>query len=896
VIALWSGCATDPGPPETAQDPIDAPAVVSKDPSAAWSSQVQAAIAAGEYAPQRDGAGFRVTNRAQDLRGRFGERGLAVTTRAGAGEVRLSLAAWGREGGLTVAEAVAATEGPCVAAGLVDVSGACVRQVTYTRPGLTEWWENGADGLEQGFTVTARPGGVGDLVFDLAVTGAEVSVAGDEATLRRPSGDPLRFGNLAAWDETGRSLPSWMEETSTGLRLVVDDTGAVGVVTVDPLLTTAGWTSEVNQTGANFGNVVAHAGDVNGDGFGDVVVGARSYDGGEVNEGRAYVFLGSASGLSSTAAWTAESNQAEAQFGFSAASAGDVNGDGFGDVVVGALTYSNGESGEGRVYVYLGSAAGLATTAAWTAESNQVNGNYGHTVSSAGDVNRDGYGDLVLGVPSLDNGAADEGLALVYLGSASGLAATPAWSAESDQATANFGWTACSAGDVNGDGYGDLVVGAPAFDNGQVDEGRAYVYLGNASGLAATAAWTIESNQPGARYGHSAAAAGDVNADGYGDVVVGAPFYDNGNTDEGQAYLYVGRASGLSTSPLWIAEPQQDGAGFGHAVASAGDVNGDGFADLVIGAISYDGGQTDEGRAYVYLSAGIAPATTASWTVESNQAGANFGWSVSAGGDVNGDGYGDVLIGAPFFDNGDLDEGRVSVFHGSASIPATSWAWSYELHQIEAHFGSKVASAGDVNGDGYDDVLVGAGDYDNGEVDEGRVMLFSGTANGLGGLSWTVESNQASAYFGNEVASAGDVNGDGYDDIVIGAEYYDNGHSQEGAAFVYLGGPSGPSTTPSWSTEGNNYNDRLGRAARSAGDVNGDGYDDLIVGTPQATNVDIPGDDEGRVDVFLGGPDGLSSTSSWRVYGQQADIWFGAAASSAGDVNGDGYGDVVVKA
>src|SRR6185436_18950919 len=117
---------------------------------------------------------------------------------------------------------------------------------------------------------------------------------------------------------------------------------------------------------------------------------------------------------------------------------------------------------------------------------------------TAGDVNGDGYADVIVGASLYDNGQTDEGKAFVYLGSAAGLASTPAWSAESDQAFAHFGVSVGTAGDVNGDGYADVIVGADMYDNGQTNEGRAYVYLGSASGLSLTAAWTAESDQASA--------------------------------------------------------------------------------------------------------------------------------------------------------------------------------------------------------------------------------------------------------------------------------------------------------------------------------------------------------------------------------------------------------------
>ncbi|MDP2316709.1 MAG: hypothetical protein Q8P41_27690, partial [Pseudomonadota bacterium] len=120
-------------------------------PTASWSADAQEGIAAGEYAPQAEGDTFRVTNRAQDLRATFGSDGLAVSSRTGAGEVGLSLRAWGREDALIAAETPSPEEGDCLSGGAVDAFGDCLRRVDYARPGLVEWWENRPEGLEQGF-------------------------------------------------------------------------------------------------------------------------------------------------------------------------------------------------------------------------------------------------------------------------------------------------------------------------------------------------------------------------------------------------------------------------------------------------------------------------------------------------------------------------------------------------------------------------------------------------------------------------------------------------------------------------------------------------------------------------------------------------------------------------
>ena len=456
---------------------------------------------------------------------------------------------------------------------------------------------------------------------------------------------------------------------------------------VDPLMTSPAWTAEPDQVGALFGFSVATAGDVNGDGYSDVIVGALGYDNGQDIEGRAFVYLGSAAGLSTTAAWTAESDQANAQFGHSVATAGDVNGDGFSDVIVGSYIYDNGESNEGRAYVYHGSAGGLSTTAAWIVEGEQAGANFGFSVATAGDVNGDGFSDLIVGAWSYGNGQGSEGRAYVYHGSVAGLATAAAWTTESNQVGAFFGVSVATAGDVNGDGFSDVIVGAYGYDNGQNDEGRAFVYHGSAAGLSTTAAWSAESNQVSAFFGRTVSTAGDVNGDGFSDIAVAANLFDNGQSDEGRVFVYHGSVGGLSTTAARTVEGNQMNAQFGVSVATAGDVNGDGYADLIVGAHTYDSAQVDEGQAFVYQGSASGLSTTASWTAEGNQINAQFGVSVATAGDVNGDGFSDVIVGAWTYDNGHADEGRAFVYLGSAAGLATTAAWTVESDQTLASLG-----------------------------------------------------------------------------------------------------------------------------------------------------------------------------------------------------------------
>lgn len=430
-------------------------------------------------------------------------------------------------------------------------------------------------------------------------------------------------------------------------------------------------------------------------------------------------------------AWTAESNQSSAWFGVSVGSAGDVNGDGYADVVVGANFFDNGEVEEGRAFVYHGTANGLEPSPAWTAESDQVNAQFAVSVAGAGDVNGDGFSDVIIGAYGYDNGQDAEGRVYVYLGSKTGLESSAGWVIEGDQAGAELGWSVACAGDVNDDGYADVIVGAGGFDNPQPNEGRAYLYLGSASGLGVAPAWTVESDQPNAFLGNSVAGAGDINGDGYSDVIVGAYLHSDGEFQEGRALVFHGSSSGLASSAAWAAESNQVQSYFGNSVSGAGDVNGDGYADVIVGAWSYDNGQVDEGRAYVYLGSSSGLGTSAAWTAEGEQPEAFFGASVASAGDVDEDGYSDVIIGAFRYHNGEADEGQSSVYHGSATGLSPAAAWAAESDQSGAQFGVSVGGAGDVNNDGYADVIVGAWGYDGGQVDEGRAYAYLGGAGGL---------------------------------------------------------------------------------------------------------------------------------------------------------------------
>ncbi len=395
-------------------------------------------------------------------------------------------------------------------------------------------------------------------------------------------------------------------------------------------------------------------------------------------------------------------------------------------------------------------------------------------------------------------------------------------------------------------------------------------------------------------YGYAVSTAGDVDGDGYDDVIVGAPIHQLTVNTEGAAFVFTGTAGGLGNTPAWSAGGGESGARFGAAVGSAGDVDGDGYDDVIVGAFAY--GKPAVGRVVVFYGSPGGLSDTPDWSMDGEQVDAQWGVAVGTAGDVDGDGYDEVIIGANQYDQDHEQEGRVYLLSGSPGglTTTTALSWTYSGAQAGALLGSAVGWAGDVNGDGYDDVVVGAPGYDRETADEGAVYLFTGSPDGLGSTpAWTVYGGQAGAGFGSAVGSAGDVNDDGYDDVVVGAPDYDGAQTGSGGAFLFYGSAAGLAATAGWTFFGDQEYGRLGATVGAAGDVNGNGYDDVVVGAPEMT---MNYSHEGVVLLFCGAAGGLSSAPCWSAGGGKADTGFGFSVGTAGDVNGDAAADVVVGA
>ena len=675
----------------------------------------------------------------------------------------------------------------------------------------------------------------------------------------------------------------WAVAVTVAVLLVPAVVGAAPLMSTSPVAQIQG-----DQGLSGFGEAAITAGDVNGDGFSDLIVGASSYDNGQNNEGQVRFYLGSASGIATTPQMKWEPDLANAFFGRSVTCLGDVTGDGFDDLAIGAPNY--GASVDGAVFFYKGGASGPSAGANRTILGDSNNGNFGVSIAAAGDVNNDGFQDLLVGGSSFSNGQTTEGRALLFLASGGTLSTSPAWQVEGNQAHALFGDTVAGAGDVNGDGFDDLLVGAPRWNNGESSEGKAFLYLGSASGGTTIPAWQLEGNQVSANLGTALAAAGDVNGDGYADFLVGSSRYDNGNTDEGRVYLFLGSPGTISTSPARTFEGNADNAAFGASVGTAGDVNGDGFADFVIGATGIAAGGVNRGRVQLYLGSATLP-TAPAFTYDGPQDSDGFGAQAITAGDTNGDGFSDLVIGATSYDGTVVDAGAVFLYRGAAAPPSASPQFGVDGEDNGDLNGAGLAIIGDVNGDGFDDALVNAVREAVPGRRDGVVRLYKGSEAGLDASSaqefLSPIQIDAGGNWGFQVARAGDVNGDGLDDFLI-SDYLENSNGSGGLAVLYAGSSGTPQPIRSWTGA---LTELLG-GSMTSGDFDGDGFFDVVLSSP---GYDGAFSSEGRVRVYNGGPSGPDGFADWELHGASQDQFFGNLVSRAGDVNADGYDDLLVR-
>ena len=422
------------------------------------------------------------------------------------------------------------------------------------------------------------------------------------------------------------------------------------------------------------------------------------------------------------------------------------------------ITIHPGSALAGAAIVVLAPAT-LGQSVLYTFNGDSADDDFGISVRAAGDVNGDGFADIIVGARQDDNNGTDAGSARVF----SGADGSILYTFDGDSAEDSFGRSVGGADDVNGDGFDDLIVGAYGDDNNGTDSGSARVF----SGVDGSILYTFDGDSAGDNFGTSVSGAGDVNGDGLDDLIVGANLDDNNGSNSGSARVF----SGADGSVLYTFDGDSADDWFGASVSGAGDVDGDGFADLIVGARGDKDSEPGWARVFSGFDGGVL------YTFHGDP-GAQLGNSVSGAGDVNGDGFDDVIVGAHQTEvNGIYHAGRACVFSGVDG----STLYTFEGDSFDDHFGSSVGGAGDVDGDGYADLIVGAFNDDYNGTDSGSAWIFSGVD---GGTLYRFDGDSADDLLGHGVSGA-DVDGDGYADLMVGAVR--GGANDGGYARVFSG-------------------------------------------------------------------------------------------------------------
>ncbi|MCP4964672.1 MAG: hypothetical protein GY926_05510, partial [bacterium] len=689
------------------------------------------------------------------------------------------------------------------------------------------------------------------------------------------------------------------------------------VATEQKISDTVGGLTAVLDSTDYFGYSTASIGDVDGDGIVDITVGAYRDDDGGSDRGAAYVLFLNADGtvkaeqkISSTTGGLTGPLDDSDWFGSSVAGVGDVDGDGIPDITIGAYTDDDGGTDRGAVYVLLLNADGTvkaeqkisSTTGGLTGSLGNSDW-FGRSVAGVGDLDGDGIPDIAVGANGDDDGGSARGAVYVLFLNADGTVkaeqkiSSTAGGLTGPLTNSDYiGRSVAGVGDLDGDGIVDIAVGAYGDDDGGSLRGAVYVLFLNADGTI-KAEQKISSTTGGLtgpladsdRFGTSVTGVGDLDSDGIIDMVVGASNGDDGGSDRGAVYVLFLNADGtvkaeqaISSVTGGLTGPLDNSDQFGGSVAGVGDLDGDGTVGLIVGAYQDDDGGSGRGAVYVLDLA--APCA-----------------------DSDSDGLWDCREDA----NTDLDSDPATTPGPDTDGDTTP---NYLDADDDGDGALTSAENADPNSDGdprdaLDSDWDGEPDYLDPPItvaSDGTVATEQKISDIAGGLTAVLDDAD---YFGESVASIGDVDGDGIVDIAVGTRSDDDGSPTQnrGAVYVLFMNADGTvkaeqkiSDTAGGLAANLDDGDRFGMSVAGIGDLNGDGIADIAVGAYQD---DDGSSGRGAVYVLFLNADGtvkaeqkISSTSGGLAGPLGSYDYFGESVAGIGDVDGDGIVDIAVGA
>ena len=666
-----------------------------------------------------------------------------------------------------------------------DLNGDGVDDLVSVADGWVGVRYGGGDGLSDAYDDEANPSGTVDELLAVGAFLADVDGDGiDElVTKTRDSSSGANLDSLVYVDPTSSGLPSTYTVAGT-------------------------------HTGAWSGTLGGNAGDVDGDGFHDVVLDTMlvpgSSTGPDWSSAETLVISGS---LHYYLSWIDRD-------------LGDVNGDGYGDFL--------GVS-SGGIAVYHGASSMVGESQATDLTMATASYYFGRQAHSLGDLDADGYDDVVI----VDSGDG-AGQVYIYFGTSTGLQSSPGQTlAGGGTSGDHFGWKVVTGHDFSGDGIADLAISEPYSDD---DVGNVYVYAGSTSATFSHHQTLASPEGLDDVSASSLAMLEDVNGDGYGDLVVGRPNASVGGVaHQGRAYLHLGSPSGIDLFADQTLEPPT-GSFMATSLASGGDLDADGYTDLLL--TSYSNPLVAYGSSTGFVATGP---TTLSHT------GSQF-ISTDGGGDLDGDGYDDAL----FLSYSSSSTDKVFVALGSSTGARSA------LMKANATIGTSndvVASLGDVNNDGYDDFAWG--------INHRYVYVYHGDATGSYTRAQSISSTHCAFgrywYYGKPSLTGADVDGDGYSDIIgMGSNCW----------FVAYGAATGVASSPDLETTG------VSVAALVSGDVDDDGFADILIDDGYGIML---------VRGFGAGPTSVGYIDDTTVPGTSN---LGAPLATGADLNGDGYNDL----